>query len=144
MNNVSFLLLGATLAVVSIAAITYSASDLRNTSLKRHQFFKGIRLFMYLYLIPVFTIILALNLREIILQDFITVTNSAKPFIYIVSAITNLVFIVFFIGRPVNNGIALFRRHNRDNTKYSRCITKSRNGHIIVLVLTALTLFIIT
>src|SRR6187551_1211971 len=142
MNNASFLLLGATLAFVSIAAITYSVSDLRNTSLKRHKFFKAIRLFMYLYLIPVFAVILILNLREIMMQDFITVTNSAQPGIYIISATINLIFIIFFVGRPVNKGIALFRRHNRDNTKYSKSILKSRNGLIIVLLLTALTIFI--
>ena len=142
MVNLSILLLGATLALISIAAILYSVSDLRNTSARRHQFFKGIRMFTLFYLFPVFIIVLLTNLKELILEDYITIENSKEKVIYILSAVLNLFLVFQFVFRPVNNGINLFRKHNRDNLKYTRAISKSRNGLIYILVIIIITVFI--
>jgi hypothetical protein len=142
MGNLSFLLMGATLAIVSIAAITYSVSDLRNTSVKRHAFFKSIRLFIFMYLLPVFLFVLGLNIKTLVQLDYITLEHGLKPFIYILSAVLNIIIIMIFIYKPVTKGISMFRRQNRDNSKYIKAISKSRNGMILILVTLVLTIFL--
>ncbi len=141
--NLSILLLGITLLLVSIAAITYSSSDLRNTSAKRHKFFKRIRMFVFLCLVPIFLLIIGLNIWEISTLDFVTVGNSYRSVIYILSAIICLTFLIIFVSKPLNRGIELFRKQNRDMTKYTKAINTSRNGLVFVLVLVAVTLFVV-
>lgn len=142
MLNLSILLLGATLAIISIVALLYSVPDLRNTSVRRHRFFKGIRLFTLFYLFPVFIIVFLVNLKTLLLEDYVTIENSMENVVYILSAAVNLFLIFLFVFKPVNNGIHLFRKHNRDNLKYSRVISKSRNGLIYILVAIIITIII--
>ena len=142
MNNLSLYILGASLAVVSIATILYSVGDLRDSSMKRHYFFKGIKLFLFLYLIPVFLLIGFLNIRAIIKLPFRTVPEMLPLIIYIISVIGCFIVTIVFIYNPVMSGIRMFRRNNKDNMKYNRAITKSRNGLLIILVIILVTLFI--
>lgn len=138
--NISFLLLGLTLLLVSVAAIFYSISDFRSTSIKRHQFFKGIRLFSVLYLMPVFFIIIIVNFFNLIREDFLTFEKATSPVLSIFFALVNILFAYFFVFKSSMRGISLFRRHNRDNMKYNVAIIKSRNGLLYILVMVIATL----
>ena len=140
MLNLSLLLLGITLAVVSVTAILFSASDLRNTNLRRHRFFKGIRLFVFLYLLPVFLIILVSNVLEMMHEQYLSVENSTGRVIYIVASLAMIIVTLVYVFKPVNTGILLFRKNNKDNLKYTRAINRGRNGMLFLLVLVVVTL----
>ena len=125
-----------------LAAILFSASDLRNTNLRRHRFFKGIRLFVLLYLLPVFLTILISNVLEMMHEQYLTIENSTGRVIYIVASVALIVITFLYVFRPVNNGILLFRKNNKDNLKYTRAINRGRNGMLLLLVLVVITLIV--
>ena len=100
-----------------------------------------------LFLLPVFLGIILLNIRELLQiatapNGFLTIGNSAHPIIYIISAVIAIIVSIVFIFNPVNNGIRLFRKHNRDNLKYGRALTKSRNGLVLIIVIAVMILVI--
>ena len=135
-------LLGLTLVVVSVVALLFANQNLRNTGRKRHKFFKAIKVFSLAYLLPVFGIIILLNSRGIYQQEYVTLENAKAGTIYIVAAVLGMFSTYVFIIRHVNNGIRLFRKGNRDVTKYTRALNNARNGMVILIVLIVTTLVI--
>lgn len=133
--DLSVILLGISLVVCSLCIISYSVRAFKESGKKRHRLFKGLFKVVCFILYPLFFILAITGVAGIVNVDYASIKSLKTPILNLVVAVTAIVFCYIFIHRHLAKGIHLFRRQNRDNTKYSDALNKSRFGFLYIILL---------
>ncbi len=119
----------------------FSRPENINTGRRRHKFFKHIKLVAFILSFVCLGIIV-LNILNVVMLEHISLER-IKVNIYNVICALILVFLAFqFIVKPANEGIHLFRKGNRDVSKYSLNLTNCKMGFIRIIIVTSIILLL--
>jgi hypothetical protein len=129
------------LVICSVYAICFSNPKFIETGRKRHAFFKHLHS-VSLAIIIYFGIIIALNVFEIVKLDHISMERITGNIYYFAACLLCMFLSYRFIKIPARAGIHLFRKGNRDVSKYSTNLTSCKMGFIRLIVVTSLVLIL--
>lgn len=133
--KLSIILFGIVLLICSLCIISYSVRAFKESGKKRHGLFKGLYKVVCFILYPLFFFLVITSVTDILNVGYASIKSLKTPVLNVIVGIISIVISYIFIHKHLAKGIQLFRKQNRDNTKYSDALNKSRMGFVYLLLL---------